>query len=118
MAANAAKPDTATAHNNFARMVILGLPGAWRTKNPYPSAATACDNGDPSKPRNILTYILTGKTRFSRLHSSTVQHRSATLRPSSTRGASHDDIILPRCRDRHRIPVPDGFRIRTDPRAG
>src|SRR5665213_3131863 len=31
MVANAAKPDTATAHNNFARMVILGLPGAWRT---------------------------------------------------------------------------------------
>src|ERR1700733_14946176 len=53
MAANAAKPDTATAHNNFARMVILGLPGAWRTKNPYPSVATACDNGDPSRRCNI-----------------------------------------------------------------
>src|SRR6202167_1671161 len=101
MAANAAKPDTATAHNNFARMVILGLPGAWRTKNPYPSAATACDNGDPSRRCDIRPNILPRKTRFSRLHSSTVQHGGATLRPSSTRGASHDDTFFPRRRDRH-----------------
>jgi len=31
------------------------------------------------------------------------------LRTYSTRGASHDDTFFPRRRDRHRIPVSDGF---------
>ncbi len=54
------------------------------------------------------------KAAPNRLHSSTVQHRGATLRPSSTRGAPHDDHIFPRGRDRLRIHAADGLRVRAD----
>jgi hypothetical protein len=37
--------------------------------------------------------ILAAKTPFNRLHSSTVQHRGATVRPSSTRGAPMTTIF-------------------------
>src|SRR6202011_5129269 len=58
--------------------------GGWRSGGPHPSAATARDNGASDRcAKNILCL----KMRPGGLHSSAVQHHSATLRPSLTRGA-------------------------------
>jgi psiF repeat len=56
-------------------MVILVSLGAWRSEAPYPSAATA---GDNELSIVALKYRFTN-VRRSWLHSSAVQHRSATL---------------------------------------
>jgi hypothetical protein len=49
----------------------------------HPNVAKARDNGHPLLRKKYRA----AKTPPSRLHSSAVQHRSATLQPSSTRGA-------------------------------
>jgi hypothetical protein len=46
MAANAAKPDTATAHTNFARMVILVSLGRGELRNPILAQRRPVTNGD------------------------------------------------------------------------
>jgi psiF repeat len=53
-------------------------------KNPILAQQWRVTKGVPSRRKNIVIE----KARPPRLHSSAVQHRSATLRPSSTRGAS------------------------------
>lgn len=53
-----------------------------------------------------------------RLYSSAVQHRGATFPVSLTRGACHEDHILPRDRDCLRIHAADGLRVRASHRAG
>src|ERR1700692_1393370 len=78
--------------------------GTLLSQGPHPNAATARDNAPSIAAQKYRVAIM----RSSRLYSSAVQHRGATVRLFNPR-CSHDDHIFPRARDGLRIHAADGF---------
>src|SRR5580658_1209504 len=97
VATTMAKPDAATAHNNLALMVILGLPWGWLIWSPHPNVVKTCDNGQAGLRKNIAA----------RKRPACFIHPRFTIMaqpcpPIPTRGTSHDDIF-PRGRRSRRV---------------
>src|ERR1700736_87771 len=89
-------------------MVILGLPLGMAICRPPILTQRGRVTTEPSI---VGIKYRAPKYVLHRLHSSAVQHGSATLLPSLTRGVFHDDNSLPRGRDGLRIPVFDQLRV-------